>query len=109
MCKGYTSKDIKNKIKNKFKLCYPDKKNTVHCAFNSNQKLIRNTLMKSRYINENAFAWLKDCKRLTSRDDRLLSTFTGFVYLQAIKVMAVKLENMNIIYLLKEGRIILKL
>ena len=65
--------------------------------------------MKSRYINENAFAWLKDCKRLTSRDDRLLSTFTGFVYLQAIKVMAVKLENMNIIYLLKEGRIILKL
>lgn len=94
--KGYTSKKIKNKIKNKFKLIYPDRKNTVNCAFNSNQKIIRKTLMKTRYINENAFSWMKQCKRLTSRYDRLLSTFTGFVFLQAIKLIAIKLKNMKI-------------
>ena len=39
---------------------------------------------------------MKDCKRLTSRDDRLLATFKGFVFFQAIKVIACKLDNMNI-------------
>ena len=94
--KGYVSKKIKNRLKNKFRLMYPDKKNTVNCEYNGNQRATRKKLMKTRSINENAFAWMKDCKRLTSRHDRLLCTFTGFVFLQAIKVISCKFDNMGI-------------
>jgi len=36
--KGYISKKVKNKIKNKFRLVYPERKNTKNSVYNSNQK-----------------------------------------------------------------------
>lgn len=92
---GYISKDTKNKIKNKFRLIYPEKKNTKNSVYNSNQKIIGKQLLSTRSINENAFSWLKSCKRITSRYDRLKSTFSGFVFLQAIKTISCKLDNMG--------------
>lgn len=94
--KGYVNINEKNKIKNKAVLMYPDKSNTVNCPYNKYQKRLRKVYMKKRYINENAFSWLKNSKRTTMRCDRLLTTFKGFVYLQALKNLSSKIKLLNI-------------
>ncbi len=96
--KGYVSNDQKEKIKKKAVLIYPDKSNTVNCPYNNYQKKLRPIFLKRRYINENAFSWLKNSKRTSIRCDRKLCTFTGFVYLQVLKNLSSKIEFLNIYF-----------
>lgn len=94
--KGYIDKKTKNAIKKKVSFMYPDKINTVNCPYNYRQNQERIKLLESRFINENAFSWLKNTKRTTLRYDRKISTFSGFVYLQALKVNLKKINLLNI-------------
>lgn len=94
--KGYISKKTKNIINKKVTLIYPDKINTVNSPYNYSQNKKRVEFLKSRFINENAFAWLKNSKRTTVRYDHILDTFKSFVYLQAFKVIGKKIDLLNI-------------
>jgi len=96
--KGYVNKSQKEKIKKKAVLIYPDKSNTVNCPYNKYQKKLRKIFLKKRYINENAFSWLKNSKRTSIRCDRLISTFTGFIYLQALKNLSSKIDLLDIAF-----------
>ena len=42
---------------------------------------------KRRWKIERVFAWLKNCRRIALRWDRLLSSFLGFVYLGCIRLL----------------------
>jgi hypothetical protein len=93
--KGYINKK-KKKLEKKINLIYPDRKNCVNSPYNYTQNIKRKELLKKRYINENAFSWLKNSKRTTIRCDRLLCTFKGFIYLQALKHIGTKIDILKI-------------
>lgn len=89
---GYINEAVKNKLKQKIELIYP---------YRSNQKL-KNTKedkerLKGRYKIENVNSWMKNCKRLTMRVDRIDATFRGFVYIKMLQITMRKLKQKNII------------
>ena len=57
-----------------------------------------NVLLKSRSINENVFAWLKNRKRINIRYDRLPEMFNSFVHLKVLSLIGIKIAN-NIIHI----------
>jgi transposase len=93
--RGYISKTAKNNIKEVAELVYPLKQNmksTETADINERNKL----LLRSRSINENTFSWLKNCKRLNVRYDRLTTTFSSFIHLKVLSLIGTKITN-NII------------
>lgn len=62
------------------KLAYPHKRNQKIKTPEKDK-----ILLKDRYIVENTFAHLKNYSRICSRQDKLETTYMGFVFLAAIK------------------------
>jgi len=80
--KGY-ARNIKAKqhLKKTYKteLIYPHRKNQkVKTPEKSKQ------LLKKRYVIENVFAKLKRFNRICMRQDKLVSTYKGFIFLASI-------------------------
>jgi len=80
--KGYCRTTIdRKKIMDTFgvKLLYPHKKTQKIKTSETAKKLL-----KDRYVIEHVFNTLKTFGRLCMRQDRLISTFRGFIYLAII-------------------------
>lgn len=88
--KGYTSKLLRNRLKEKgIKLLVPYKKNS---KLKNNE--IEKKLLKRRHIVENSFCQLKKLKRLGYRFEIKINNFIGFVKLGLLWLM-IQLKRSN--------------
>jgi transposase len=79
--KGYNSAKVKKNINDKCKMVYKEKANVKNHVYTEKEIKFNRKLLKTRYINENCFSWIKNYKRLMIRCDRKSINFNGFIFL----------------------------
>jgi hypothetical protein len=83
---GYINEQMKRKLIKQVHLIYPYRKNQK--MKNSEDEKIK---LKKRYKIENANSWMKNCKRLTMRVDRLDETFLSMLYMRTLMITSKKI------------------
>lgn len=89
---GYINEKTKQQLRKQVNLVYPYRKNQK-----TKNSLAEKALLKHRYKIENVNSWMKNCKRLTMRVDRLDETFMGTLYIRALLITGMKIRKNNII------------